>query len=94
MPASTRQKEKLSPRITREGKRLLGAAASAAHRSISEFVLESTLARASEVLADRQTFGLRPTKWKAFMAALDAPPGPLPRLARLLEEPGFFDAGQ
>ena len=27
------------------------------------------------------------------MAALDAPPRPLPRLERLLKEPGFFDAG-
>jgi uncharacterized protein (DUF1778 family) len=30
-------------------------------------------------------------QWEAFMAALDAPPRPLPRLKRLLNEPGFFD---
>ena len=63
------------------------------HRSVSEFVLESALARADEALADRQTFRLNATQWKAFMAALDAPPRPLPRLERLLNEPGFFDAG-
>jgi hypothetical protein len=50
-------------------------------------------ARADEALADRRTFRLSATQWKAFMAALDATPRPLPRLQRLLREPGFFDAG-
>jgi hypothetical protein len=31
------------------------------------------------------------TQWKAFLTALDAPLRPLPRLKRLLKEPGFFD---
>jgi uncharacterized protein (DUF1778 family) len=56
-------------------------------------VLESALARADEALADRRNFGLNTTQWKAFVAALDASPRPLPRLERLLKEPGFFDAG-
>ena len=51
------------------------------------------LARADEALADRRSFGLNAAQWKAFSAALDAPPRPLPRLERLLKEPGFFDAG-
>lgn len=59
---------------------------------MSEFVLESALARADAALAERRTFGLDADQWKAFMAALDAPPRPLPRLERLLKEPGFFDA--
>jgi uncharacterized protein (DUF1778 family) len=58
---------------------------------VSEFVLESALARADEALADRRTFGLNAAQ--AFMAALDAPPRPLPDLERLLRERGFFDAG-
>jgi uncharacterized protein (DUF1778 family) len=91
MPARTTRSEKLDLRLTRDAKRALQAAAAAAHRSVSEFVLESALARADEALADRRTFGLNATQWKAFMAALDAPPRPLPRLERLLKEPGFFD---
>ena len=83
--------EKLDLRLTRQAKRALQAAAAASHRSVSEFVLESALARADEALADRRTFGLTATQWKAFMAALDAPPRPLLRLERLLKEPGFFD---
>jgi uncharacterized protein (DUF1778 family) len=71
----------------------LEVAAAASRCSVIEFVLESALARADEALADRRTFGLKAAQWKAFLAALDEPPRPLPRLERLLKEPGFFDAG-
>jgi uncharacterized protein (DUF1778 family) len=93
MPARTTRSEKLDLRITRDAKRALQAAAAVTHRSVSEFVLESALARADEALADRRTFGLSASQWKAFLAALDAPPRPMPRLEPLLKEPGFFDAG-
>jgi uncharacterized protein (DUF1778 family) len=91
MASRATRSEKLDLRLTREAKLLLKAAAAASRRSVSEFVLESALARADEALADRQSFGLNATQWKAFLAALEAPPRPLPRLERLLKEPGFFD---
>ena len=94
MATRTTRTEKLDLRLTPAAKRALRAGAAVTHRSVSEFVLESALARADEALADRRTFGLNAAQWKAFMAALDAPPRPLPRLERLLKEPGFFDAGQ
>lgn len=93
MATRTTRSEKLDLRLTRDAKRALQAAAAVAHRSVSEFVLESALARADEALADRRTFGLDTAQWKAFLAALDAPPRPLPRLEHLLRDPGFFDAG-
>lgn len=93
MTARATRSEKLDLRLTRDAKRALQAAAAVVHRSVSEFVLESALARAEEALADRRTFSLNAAQWKAFVAALDAPPRPLPRLKRLLKEPGFFDAG-
>jgi len=93
MPARATRSEKLDLRITPDAKLALQAAAAAAHRSVSDSVLESALARADEALADRRTFGLGADRWKVFLAALDAPPRPLPRLKRLLKEPGFFDAG-
>ena len=93
MAARSIRNEKLDLRLTREAKRALQAAAAVVHRSVSEFVLESALSRADEALASRRTFGLNAGQWKAFMEALDAPPRPLPRLERLLKEPGFFDAG-
>jgi uncharacterized protein (DUF1778 family) len=91
-PRPTRS-EKLDLRLTRKAKMALQAAASASNRSVSDFVLESALARADEALADRRTFPLDADQWKAFLAALDSPPRSLPRMKRLLKEPGFFDAG-
>jgi len=46
MPARTTRSEKLDLRLTRQAKRTLQAAAAVSHRSVSEFVLESALARA------------------------------------------------
>ena len=90
MPAATRT-EKLDLRLTPAAKRILQSAARAAQRSVSEFVLESALARAKETLPDRQRFGLDSERWAAFQAALDAPARPNPRLKRLLHEPSVFE---
>ena len=88
-----RRTEKLDVRVSPSAKAKLQAAASATHRSMSDFVMESALSRAEETLADRRVFGLDAEKWAAFQAALDAPARPLPRLQALLDEPGFFDSG-
>jgi uncharacterized protein (DUF1778 family) len=77
----------------REAKRALQAAAATQH-SVSEFVLDSALTRASEVLADRRTFSLSAAQWKAFVAALEAQTRRLPSLKRLLRQPALFDTGQ
>jgi uncharacterized protein (DUF1778 family) len=60
---------------------------------MSDFVMESALARAEDTLAERRTFSLGAEKWATFLAALDAPVRPLPRLQALLSDPGFFDSG-
>jgi uncharacterized protein (DUF1778 family) len=85
--------EKLDLRLTPSAKRTLQSAAVAARRSVSEFVLESALARAEETLPDRQRFGLTTEQWEAFEVALSAPPRPAPRLAKLLNEPSAFERG-
>lgn len=88
-----RRTEKLDVRVSAAAKAKLQAAASAVHRSMSDFVMESALSRAEETLAERRVFGLDAEKWAEFQAALDAPAQPLPRLQALLDEPGFFDSG-
>lgn len=90
MPTITRT-EKLDLRLTPTAKRVLQTAATAARRSVSEFVLESALARAEETLPDRQRFGLDAGQWAAFHAALDAPAHPNARLKRLLTKPSVFE---
>ena len=60
---------------------------------MSEFVLESALARAEETLPDRWRFPLSAEKWEAFQAALAAPPRTAPRMARFLRKPSVFERG-
>jgi uncharacterized protein (DUF1778 family) len=83
--------EKIDLRLTAQAKRVLQTAAAATHRTLSDFILESALARADSVLAERQIFRLDAQRWTAFLGALDAPPKPRPRLARLLNEPSIVD---
>ena len=94
MPAVETRNEKLDLRLTAPAKRRLQMAAQAAGQSVSEFVLESALARAEETLPDRRRFGLNAEQWAAFQAALDAPPPTAPRLARLLRKPSVFERGR
>lgn len=91
MPTTQNRTTKLDLRLTPEAKAALSAAAKERHQSVSQFVLSSALDRADETLCARQRFLLDAERWTAFMAALDAPPSPLPRIERLLREPSPFD---
>ena len=88
---ANKRTDRIDLRIHPEAKEALQAAASLRHKSVSEFILESALGAADEILADRRYFSLNAEQWEAFQAALDAPPRPLPRLERLMREPGMFD---
>ncbi|MGA2404656.1 MAG: DUF1778 domain-containing protein [Syntrophobacteraceae bacterium] len=87
----TNRTEKLDLRLSKSAKQTLQAAASAAHKSVSEFVLETALSEAEERLADRTVFILDAKRWEAFIEALDTPPRRHPRLERLFREPSVFD---
>ncbi len=93
MTARTNRTAKLDLRLTPEAKRTLQAAAAAERRKVSDFILESALARAEETLAERQRFGLDAERWTAFLEALDAPARDLPRIRRLFREPSPLDDG-
>lgn len=87
MPASRANRtEKLDLRLSSSAKQTLRAAAKAGRKSVSAFVLDTALSEAEERLADRRIFPLDAERWEAFVAALDAPPGDLPRLRRLLRD--------
>jgi uncharacterized protein (DUF1778 family) len=92
-PMSTNRTEKLDLRLTPKAKRTLQAAVATAHRKVSDFVLESALARSEETLAERRYFGLDAERWAAFLEALDAPVRDLPRLRRLFAEKSPFETG-
>lgn len=94
MTTRTARTEKLDLRLTPQAKRILAAAANAERRSLSDFVLESALVRAEEALADRRVYQLAPEQWEAFVAALDAPVKDMPRMRKLLNEPGIFSPSE
>jgi len=91
MPSPTQRSDKLDIRISPEAKRLLQEAARERQTTISQFVIDSALSTAHEVLAERTRIGLNSQQWAAFMAALDAPPRRHPRMERLLKEPTILD---
>ena len=90
MPTATRT-EKLDLRLTPSAKRVLQSAATATQRSVSEFVLESALARAEETLPDRQRFGLDAERVRASAQMSDRP-----RIEKLRRDHHVdgFDCGQ
>lgn len=58
----------------------------------SETVNASTFCQTCRA-GDRRRFPVDAEKWEAFQEALEATPRPMPRLKKLLTEPGYFDAG-
>jgi uncharacterized protein (DUF1778 family) len=70
---------------------MLKRAASVEHKSVSAFVLDKGLAAAAETLADRREFPLSAKQYDAFVAALDGPSNPRPRLERLFKTPSVTE---
>jgi uncharacterized protein (DUF1778 family) len=83
--------ERIDIRTTPGVKRVLQDAASTSSKTVSEFLLDSALSKAAEVMADRRLFLLNDEQWEAFMTALDSPPKPMPRLERLFQEPSALE---
>jgi uncharacterized protein (DUF1778 family) len=83
--------ERIDIRTTASVKRTLQEAAAAKSKSVTEFVLDVALAEAAEVLAERRLLLFDDTQWNSFLAALDAPTTPKPRLEALLSKPSVFE---
>jgi len=83
--------ERIDVRASSAVKQLLQEAARASHKNVSEFLLDAGVNAANEALAERRHFVLDDEQWATFQQALDAPPQALPRLQRLLTEPGRLD---
>nr|WP_026792847.1 DUF1778 domain-containing protein [Pleomorphomonas oryzae] len=67
--------------VTRQ---LIDDAAAVQGKTRTEFMVESARRQAIDVLLDQRLFALEPERYDAFMAALDNPPVPGPRLKALL----------
>jgi len=82
-----RREDRLEIRLPAAAKEVLQRAALSQDKSISAFLLDSGLTAAAEALAERREFKLSAKHYDAFVAALDAPSEPKPRLAKLLRTP-------
>jgi uncharacterized protein (DUF1778 family) len=86
-----RREERLEVRLTPKAKTMLKRAASIERKTVSAFILDKGLAAAAETLADRREFRLNSKQYDAFVAALDAPARPRPRLEKLLKSPSVLE---
>jgi len=65
MTRRSNRTEKLDIRLTQAAKQTLQAAATAEHKSVSEFVLDTALREAEDRLADRRVCALDAESWDA-----------------------------
>ena len=84
MAATETRSERVDLRMTPAAKHILQRAAAVSKKSLTEFLLDSSLHAAQDTLADRRLFLLDDAQWDAFEAALDAPPEDNPALRALL----------
>ena len=85
--SAKRREDRLEIRLPAAAKKVLERAALSQDKSTSAFILYSALTAAAEALAERREFKLNAKQYDAFVAALDAPSKPKPRLAKLLKTP-------
>lgn len=85
--ASTTKEARLNLRLRAMDNDLIRRAATEAGQTVSDFLTTSALERAHELLADQRTFALDEATWDEFVALLDQPPRPDPRLVELFSRP-------
>jgi uncharacterized protein (DUF1778 family) len=85
--SSRRREDRLEILLPAAAKKVLERAALSQDKSISAFILDSSLTAAAEALAERREFKLDAKQYDTFVAALDAPSKPKSRLAKLLKTP-------
>ncbi len=86
-----RREDRLEVRLTPKAKSMLKRAASVERKTVSAFVLDKGLEAAAETLADRREFRLSAKQYDNFIAALDAPTKPRPRLEELITTPSVLE---
>ena len=84
MSIAEAKSERIEVRTTPSMKALLQHAATASHKSVTDFLLEAGMSAAEDALINRRLFRLDDEQWQAFQDALDRPVAEKPRLTRLL----------
>lgn len=82
--------ERFAVRLTSEQDALIRRAAEVEGTDLTNFTVTTLVGRARDVLADRRLFMLDDAAWTEFLAMLDQPVSPKPRLKKLFAEPSIF----
>jgi uncharacterized protein (DUF1778 family) len=80
----TDTKGSINLRIEAQTRQLIDEAAAVLGKTRTEFMVESARLHAIDVLLDQRLFQLDGDRYEAFLAALDNPPAPGPKLRALL----------
>ncbi len=80
-----RRDQRIDLRLTREAKRTLQHAAAIKHKTLSEFVIDSSINAAYEAMSERTVFLLNDKQWAAINKELNRPPKPNAGLRRLMK---------
>jgi uncharacterized protein (DUF1778 family) len=82
--------QRFNIRATEGEKALVEHAARARHMTASQFMLQSALRSAEEILADQTRFVLPTDKWDEFVSLLDRPAHEVSALQRAASKPSRF----
>ncbi len=85
--ASPTKDSRLNVRLRAADDELIRHAAAQTGQSVSDFLTASAIERAHEILADQRVFVLDESTWEQFVALLDEPVRPDPRLVELFARP-------
>ena len=83
-PVPAESKGTINLRIEAQTRRLIDDAAAVLGKSRTEFMIDSARAKAIDVLLDQRLFVLDDARFDEFVAALDNPPEPDPKLRALM----------
>jgi uncharacterized protein (DUF1778 family) len=81
-----RRSGRINLRTSAQQESLIRRGAEQRGETLTEFIVRSACTEAEHALADQKLFILSNTQWRAFTSALDRPPRPKPRLAKLFRE--------
>jgi uncharacterized protein (DUF1778 family) len=85
--SATTKDSRLNLRLRAADDELIRHAAAQTGQTVSDFLTASAIERAHDVLADQRSFELDQSTWDQFVALLDAPARPNPRLVELFARP-------
>jgi uncharacterized protein (DUF1778 family) len=84
-PRETNKRVALNMRIRPQVRALIDRAAQVAGKNRTDFVLDAARQAAEDTLLDTTVFTVNPKAYREFLARLDAPPQPNPRLIKSMQ---------